>query len=264
MAFENPYAQRIGEFASFVFNEPDIDRAGKWRDFFVARAGADPRRLICEVGCSNAFFLGDIAARNQNTGFVGIDWKFKIVYKGARRVESLGLKNVALLRCHAQLLTRIFGEGEVDELWVFFPDPWAKKPQLKHRLLQESFLGAAHRVLKPGGRLYVKTDHPGYFQWLLALFGAEQPPLPEYSARNPAVRSYSARQVKVRRLEDDNLPPPSDVVRRAFALERYSTDYWGGSFVEPAAMFAGAKTLFEETFVKEGLPIYYLELARLP
>jgi tRNA (guanine-N7-)-methyltransferase len=34
-------------------------------------------------------------------------------------------------------------------------------------LFQKPFLNACHKVLKPGGTLFVKTDHDGYFEWML-------------------------------------------------------------------------------------------------
>ncbi len=263
MAFLNPYADRLQEFSTFVLNDTDAHALAQgWHKHFSERMPKPPAKLTLEIGCSNAEFLCAVARLHPEIAFVGIDWKFKVVYKGAKRIHRDGLKNAMLVRGTAHDLSKIFGQGELDEIWVFFPDPWAKKGQLKHRLLQEQFLLAAHKALKPNGRIFVKTDHPGYFQWVLALFGEPEPVLPEYSATAPEERSMRSRQIQVRRLEKDYLPAANAAVQAAFKLDTYSTDYWGDKKGRAATPFSETPTLFEQLFVKDGLPIYYFELAR--
>lgn len=264
MPFLNPYAKRLEEYSDFVLNDSDVNkRRGGWEVYFRDRMGTAASRVILEIGCSNAEFLTGLAETHREVAFVGIDWKFKVLYKGAKRTHDRGLKNVALLRARAQELSHMFGEAELDEVWIFFPDPWAKKSQLKNRLVQESFLKEVHRALKPGGAIYFKTDHPGYFQWVLALFGAKQPELRSYDEEAPEAPSYRARQVKVRRLEnEEDWLPPSEVVQKLFRLENISTHYWG-DFARPPRLFTERVTLFEKLFVKDQLPIYYLELSKI-
>lgn len=268
MPFKNPYAEKLNEFSSFVFNEPDIYRfyrasGGGWDEYFRGRMGAkESVRTVLEIGCSNAEFLSSIAKANPGTAFVGIDWKFKVVYKGGKKIARDKLSNIALIRGRAQDLSKVFGPGDLDEIWIFFPDPWAKKAQLKHRLVQEQFLLEAARWLKSNGRVFLKTDHPGYFQWMLTLFGVPLPELPEYDARDSGERSYRARQVKVRQVSDPELlPSVSEASSRAFRFDMYSCDYWGEG-ARPETLFSRTQTLFEKTFVKDNLPIYYLELTR--
>lgn len=270
MAFQNPYATRLLEYSSFAFNDDAIFKFGPtrksemgWEEHFCVRMGARPESLVFEVGCSNAAFLCEIAKKNPKTAFVGMDWKYKVLFKGAQKIEREKISNVSLLRGRAQDLSQVFCAGDIDELWLFFPDPWAKKGQLKHRLFKEDFLVQAHHHLKPGGRIFFKTDHPGYFQWALALFGQEAPELPEYDVDQKIDRSYRARQVKVRRLESDSLPSVSQKSCELFKLEYFTTDYWStkSNDLRPS-LFSQTKTLFEEVFVREALPIYYLELVK--
>ena len=53
-------------------------------------------------------------------------------------------------------------EGSVDELWVFFPDPWAKERHKKRRLVSKRFMKIAARALRPGGVLRLATDWEDY------------------------------------------------------------------------------------------------------
>jgi len=179
---QNPYVEKLQEFSSFVFTNVGSFQGEKnqWRGFFENRSSIDPQKLILEIGCSNALYLEKTALQHPNWAFVGIDWKYKLLYRGAKRLQGKKILNVALLRGHAHEWLKVLGSGEVDEIFIFFPDPWPRRSQLKHRLLNEKFLVEASRVLSENGRLYFKTDHPAYFQFFLALFGEREIEVPTY------------------------------------------------------------------------------------
>lgn len=263
MGFPNPYKARLKEFSEFVFDEDDLTRmSGRWRGFFHARTGIEPNRLVLEIGCSNAFFLGKLAQANPRDAFVGLDWKYKVLYKGAKRVESEKIANLSLIRGVAQKTLPVgFGARELDEIWVFFPDPWAKKAQLKHRLLQDAFFAECARVLKSGGKLHIKTDHPGYFQCIAALCGRKIAELPDYSVADPTERSRRARQMLMRTLAPEELPAESCAIANNYRLTFLALNYWNDQ-KRPATLFSETQTLFERGFVEQKLPIYYFELTK--
>ena len=129
------YADRLGEFADFAFgDEATSARAGRWATFFGERIGPSfGGRLVWEIGCADAAVVCRVASKHPHVGFVGLDWKAKAVFDGARRVAELGLRNVALLRGRAQDATKIFGRHELDEVWVFHPDPCDRDVELRPR-----------------------------------------------------------------------------------------------------------------------------------
>ncbi|HTL27630.1 MAG TPA: hypothetical protein VL282_00350 [Tepidisphaeraceae bacterium] len=223
------YAHRLIEFPDLIF--PD-DQAFKhrahWREYFAPRIGpAFTNELIFEIGCNDATFLSTIAQKQPNTAFIGLDWKVKAIYDAATRVNDLELKNVALLRARAQDIANIFGTNELDEIWIFHPDPCDRDVELKNRLISESFLLDAHRVLRDeNSRMCLKTDHEAYYEWTLKVI------------ENPAIR-------------------------RAFELIVSTPDFWRDeSALEKTSqrIFAGATTTFEERFLSKKKPIYYIEL----
>jgi tRNA (guanine-N7-)-methyltransferase len=57
--------------------------------------------------------------------------------------------------------------GSVDEVVIFFPDPWPKKRHQKRRLVQPAFVELLARVLRPGGRLRMATDWADYARHML-------------------------------------------------------------------------------------------------
>ncbi len=268
----NIYAERLLEFPDLAFGGDRVfDHGGRWRTLFGRRIGAGfDGRIIFEIGCSDAETLCRIAARFPHTGFVGLDWKYKSLYLGAARVAKLGLRNVVLLRGRAQDVSKIFAAGDVDEIWVFHPDPCDRPVELKNRLIAEPFLADAHTVLRGcGSAICLKTDHPGYYQWTLGLFGLPEPAWfqPTREARNsggPA--TPSPPRVKARELvRPEDIPRANEAILSRFAVSMNSPDYWS----DPATLahtsdrcFAGEATLFESRFLKKRLPIYYFEMTK--
>ena len=82
------YAQKLRGLTDFAFGDQSVfQHRGRWRDFFRPRIGPSfDGRIIFEVGCADAAYLGKIAAKYPNTAFVGLDWKCKALYDSAGRI----------------------------------------------------------------------------------------------------------------------------------------------------------------------------------
>src|SRR4051812_9875522 len=94
------FADKLRDYADFASDDDAaFAHRGRWAEFFRHRIGAAfDRRIVFEIGCSDADFLARVAAKHPHTAFVGLDWKYRALHAGAERVASLGLRNVALLR----------------------------------------------------------------------------------------------------------------------------------------------------------------------
>ncbi|HEX8911369.1 MAG TPA: hypothetical protein VF796_03340 [Humisphaera sp.] len=268
----NSFEQRLTDFPDVAFGgDAAFGHRAAWAAHFRSRIGpAFDGRVILEVGSADATFLAEVAARHPTAGFVGLDWKFKQVHDGAARVSAAGLRNVALLRGRAGDLPRIFAPGEVDEVWVFHPEPCAEPKQRANRLVAEPFLLAVHPLLRgPGSVVAVKTDHAGYFQWVLGVIGADEPPAFR-SAREAAAAELplpdGAPRVRARDLlAADDVPVPSPAARERFEVAAASPDFWGDAAVlrhTAGRCFTESQTPFERRFVAKRRPIYYVELRR--
>jgi tRNA (guanine-N7-)-methyltransferase len=272
--FKNPYSEKLEqEFSEFAFN---LEKAkllkNNWRTFFKNRINNNFKKLILEIGCSNAQFLTTIANQNQDCTFIGLDWKFKVLYKGAKKVSRLNLKNVVLIRAKAQEIEDFFSKNEIDEVWIFFPDPWAKNSQLKNRLINPKFLEQLHSILnQKGSKIFFKTDHPGYFEWVLTLFGhqfdaSKMRYFYDPNKKDPTLKGMSAKQALVRKLTDpERLPQKSEDLIKLYDVQNISYDYWNDLSENPKKflqIFSNEVTLFEKGFLEQKLPIYYLELEK--
>ncbi|MEZ4874314.1 MAG: tRNA (guanosine(46)-N7)-methyltransferase TrmB [Flavobacteriaceae bacterium] len=127
---------------------------GNWKkDFFNNDAP-----LVLELGCGKGEYSVNLAKKYPGKNFLGIDIKGARFWRGAKTALDEGLKNVGFLRTQIELVTYAFAEGEVDEIWITFPDPQIKYKRTKHRLTNESFLDNYRTVLKPEGVIHLKTD----------------------------------------------------------------------------------------------------------
>lgn len=132
---------------------------GKWRgDFF---GNVNP--LVLELGCGKGEYTVGLALRNPETNYIGIDIKGARIHTGAKRVETQQIENAGFLRTEIDLLPSFFAPGEVDELWITFPDPQMKK--VNKRLTGSRFLSLYRRVMNPEGIVNLKTDSPFLYEY---------------------------------------------------------------------------------------------------
>lgn len=79
------------------------------------------------------------------------------------QIEDRGLENVRGVQANApEVLDQMLPAGGVQEVWVFFPDPWHKTKHHKRRLVSALFADRVARVLAPGGTLRLATDWSSY------------------------------------------------------------------------------------------------------
>ena len=118
-----------------------------------------------EIGMGKGTFLVEQARARPEVNFFGIEWAnwyWRYASDRLRRHECLNARTV---RAEAEYFLREFvPDSSVSVLHVYFPDPWPKKRHHKRRLVQGKFMPLVERVLTPGGRFQVVTDHQGYFE----------------------------------------------------------------------------------------------------
>lgn len=125
-----------------------------------------PRTL--EIGFGNGENLAELAARHPERDYLGVEVHEPGVGHLLLRIEREGLGNIRLIRHDAvEVVERWLPPACLDELLVFFPDPWHKKRHHKRRLIQGGFLEQLGRVVAPGGRLHLATDWAPYAEQML-------------------------------------------------------------------------------------------------
>lgn len=212
----NPYAAKLKEHPGWAYSDNEIETyAGQWRSRALDEKTSETRKLVVEIGCNTGHVVRAWAAKDPATLYFGIDWKFKIIHRGVEKAQAKNLKNLIFLRANVDRIHYMFGPAEIDELHMYFPDPWPKKSQWKNRTIQESFLKNAATVVKPGGLFFIKTDHDDYFEWMKEAF-----------AKVPA----------------------------EWSVEKITHDLHAGN-PDAKTLDIPDVTLFEKLFVKDGVPI---------
>jgi tRNA (guanine-N7-)-methyltransferase len=159
----NPYHDKLEEFGEMVHRDKDSENfQGKWNTQVFGRIAP----IMVEIGTGSGHFMMEYSKNNPQVNFLGMDFRFKRSYKLAKRLNDLDNKNFRYLRARGERMAYIFAEDEVDTVFYFFPDPWPKKRHNKKRLFQTPFIECCHKVIKPGGKFYIKTDHDGYAEWM--------------------------------------------------------------------------------------------------
>jgi tRNA (guanine-N7-)-methyltransferase len=144
---------------------------GRWASFF-----GNDNPIVLELGCGKGEYTVGLAKKNPNKNYIGVDIKGARFWRGAKIALEEGLKNVAFLRSQIELVDSLFGENEVDEIWITFPDPQIKYKRTKHRMTNPEFLKKYQQILKPEGVMNLKTDSEfmhGYTLGLLQGLGHE-------------------------------------------------------------------------------------------
>jgi tRNA (guanine-N7-)-methyltransferase len=134
-----------------------------------------PQSLPLEVdlGSGDGTFVAQYAQRHPERNFIAVERLLGRLRKIDRKGLRAGLTNLRPVRIEASyLLEYLLPPESVSALHVYFPDPWPKRKQRKHRLVNARFTELVSRVLTPGGAVYLRTDNQDYFAQMTAVFAA--------------------------------------------------------------------------------------------
>ena len=139
------------EYSFERIKEEGFPLKGHWHEFF-----GNDNPIVLELGCGKGEYTIGLAKAHPDINYIGVDIKGARMWVGLKQGIAECLKNVAFVRTRIELIEHFFGENEVDEIWVTFPDPQPKK-EFK-RLTCERFLSYYKKFLKPGSPIHLKTD----------------------------------------------------------------------------------------------------------
>jgi tRNA (guanine-N7-)-methyltransferase len=118
-----------------------------------------------EIGMGKGTFLCDQARARPDTNFFGIEWARWFWRYASDRMRRHSCANARTVRAEASFfLSEFVAPESLSVVHIYFPDPWPKARHNKRRLIQPKFVPLLQRVLKPGGRLQIVTDHKGYWE----------------------------------------------------------------------------------------------------
>jgi tRNA (guanine-N7-)-methyltransferase len=160
-----PGARDVMEEDEYVFTDA-AGMAGGWSGVF-----GNDNPIHIEVGMGKGQFIMELAARNPQVNYVGIEKYSSVLVRAVEKQREAKLPNVRFIRMEAEGLCEAFGAGEVSRIYLNFSDPWPKDRHAKRRLTSRQFFERYDVVLAPGGEVQFKTDNVALFDWSLEEIG---------------------------------------------------------------------------------------------
>lgn len=142
----------VFEYPHSVAEQVPFEMKGHWRELFFK----NDNPIVLELGCGRGEYTVGLGRMYPEKNFIGVDIKGARMWTGATDSLREGMSNVAFLRTNIEIIDRFFAPGEVDEIWITFPDPQMKK--VTKRLTSTAFLHRYASFLKPNGIIHLKTD----------------------------------------------------------------------------------------------------------
>ena len=215
--------------------------------------------IILELGCGKGEYTLELARRNPDKNYIGVDIKGARLWRGAKTATQEGLRNVAFLRTRIEFITAFFAPGEVSQIWLTFSDPQLRASENK-RLSSAMFLERYRSFLREDGVIHLKTDSRFLHEYTMAVARVNSLPIlacttdlysdvlgqgtpPEgRNTRGSIAGGPSRREGGVSEANS----------RRGSTLPQDQTS-------DLPAEVKEVKTFYETMFLEMGLPITYME-----
>ena len=90
-----------------------------------------------------------------------------VLLRGLQKVEAMENppENLRMICMDAKDIEDVFGDREIDRIYLNFSDPWPKEKHAKRRLIHHRFLDKYYQILKDNGFIEFKTDNKDLFEF---------------------------------------------------------------------------------------------------
>lgn len=163
----NKYMFEMPNYPDYLIYDDEyiVNSKGNWSKVF-----SNNNPIYLEIGSGSANFTNNMALREKDINFLGVELRFKRLIQAARKAEKLQLENLKFLKKRVDSLKEFIGENELDGLYINFPDPWEGEEH--KRIFGEKLISDLNSVLKKNGKIYFKTDHLQYYLDILELINS--------------------------------------------------------------------------------------------
>ena len=159
-----PGADQAVAESKYVIHEPEQYK-GKCREVF-----GNDNPIHIEIGMGKGRFITQMAMLHPDINYIGIELYSSVLLRALQKVDALeetkeAPQNLRFLCMDAKRLPEVFGQNEIDRIYLNFSDPWPKDRHAKRRLPSKEFLKIYDGFLKEEGTLEFKTDNRGLFDF---------------------------------------------------------------------------------------------------
>ena len=152
--------RRFAEVSTFS-NVVQLDAGKPFKGSWASEFFKNNNPIVLELACGKGEYTVNLGRLFPQKNFIGIDYKGNRIWRGAKTALEDEVSNVGFLRIQIETLLDYFDSGEIDEIWITFPDPQPQISREKKRLTSPRFLEKYRQILKSGGFINLKTDNDG-------------------------------------------------------------------------------------------------------
>lgn len=147
--------------SSFVIQDI-TSKKGRWNELFE-----NNQPLYIEIGMGKGQFILEMARRNPDKNFIGIEKYSSVLVRALEKCEEFEGNNLRFIRMDAETITDVFDRHEISGIYLNFSDPWPKDRHAKRRLTYRDYWNRYNEILKPEGKVIFKTDNRPLFDFSL-------------------------------------------------------------------------------------------------
>lgn len=148
------------EISKYLIKNP-FELIGKYQQLF---RNNNPIHL--EIGTGKGDFLIEMALRNPNINFIGIEKYDSVLVRAIEKCDKLDINNIYFIREDAMEVEKMF-KHEITKIYLNFSDPWPKERHAKRRLTSPVFLKKYDAIFKEDKFIQMKTDNRHLFEYSL-------------------------------------------------------------------------------------------------
>lgn len=142
------------------FVEDPKENKGKWKNVF-----GNDNPIHIEIGCGKGDFVIGMAEAFPDVNYVAVEKFDSVLIRADEKALLKDLPNLRFINYDAITLEEVFADGEIDNIYLNFSDPWPKTRHAKRRLTSPLFLDVYKKIMKDTGAIMQKTDNVILFQY---------------------------------------------------------------------------------------------------
>lgn len=122
----------------------------------------EDKNICLEIGFGTGDFLNKQIRNNPSNFYIGCEPFINGIANFLSKVSDDLLNNFAIFHGDVRILLEHLPNNILNDVYILFPDPWAKTRQNKKRLINEILLNLLSLKMKDRSRLLIATDDIDY------------------------------------------------------------------------------------------------------
>ena len=156
-----------GSRETIAANEWVVKDINTYRGSWKSEIFKNDQPIHIEIGMGKGQFIMELARQNPDINYIGIEKYSSVLVRALEKMEEAPLANLRFIRMEAENIEEVFAEGEIDQIYLNFSDPWPKDRHAKRRLTSKEFLKRYANIIKKESLIIFKTDNRPLFDFSL-------------------------------------------------------------------------------------------------